>query len=169
MGEPIKIVPYNPDWADTFSRLRDFVAPVLGDTALTIEHVGSTAVPGLAAKPIIDMDVVVASVEKVPVAMERLESLGYRHEGDLGINGREAFRAPEDLPEHHLYVCSADTPELRKHRMFRDYLRSHPDEAKTYAELKMAMADQFAHDREAYTESKSAFINSRLKWAGWDE
>ena len=78
MGEPIKIVPYNPDWEDTFSRLRDFVAPALGDTALTIEHVGSTAVPGLAAKPIIDMDVVVASVEKVPVLVERLESLGYR-------------------------------------------------------------------------------------------
>ena len=66
MGEPIKIVPYNLDWEDTFSRLRDFVAPALGDTALAIEHVGSTAVPGLAAKPIIDMDVVVASVEKVP-------------------------------------------------------------------------------------------------------
>jgi GrpB-like predicted nucleotidyltransferase (UPF0157 family) len=169
MGEPIKIVPYNPDWADTFSRLRDLVAPALGHIALTMEHVGSTSVSGLVAKPIIDIDVVVASIENVPTAVERLESLGYRHEGDLGIPGREAFRAPGGLPDHHLYVCSADTPELRKHSMFRDYRRSHPDEAKAYGELKMALADLFTHDREAYTESKSAFVNSRLKQAGWNE
>ena len=145
------------------------MAPALGDIALTIEHVGSTSVPGLAAKPIIDIDVVVASAEDVPAAVERLESLGYRHEGDLGIPGREAFSAPEDLPAHHVYVCSADTPALKKHLMFRDYLRSHPDDAKAYAELKMVLADQFAHNREAYTESKSAFVNSRLQRAGRNE
>ena len=168
MGEPIKIVPYNPDWEVTFGLLRDFVAPALGDIVLTVEHVGSTAVPGLAAKPIIDMDVVVASVEDVPRAVHRLESLGYRPEGDLGIAGREAFRAPNGLPEHHLYVCVVDNPELRRHILFRDYLRNHPKEAKVYAELKMALAEQFIDAREAYTHGKSEFVNSCLKWANWD-
>lgn len=72
----------------------------------------------------------------------------YRHEGDLGIQGRETFRAPEGVPEHHVYVCPADSFTLRQHLIFRDYLRSHPDEAKTYGELKMALAGQFVHDRE---------------------
>lgn len=169
MGKPVTIVPYNPDWVDTCNRLRDFVAPTLSDLAVTIDHVGSTAVPGLAAKPIIDIDVVVVSTENVPAAVNRLESLGYHHEGDLGIPGRDAFRAPEGLPEHHLYVWAAASSELRRHRMFRDYLRSHPDEAKTYQELKVALADQFTHDRETYTESKSEFINSRLKRPGWNK
>jgi len=115
-----------------------------------------------------DIDVVVASAENVPAAVERLASLGYWHEGDLGIEGREAFTAPAGLAEHHLYVLAVDTPELTRHRMFRDYLRSHPDEVQAYAELKRDLADQFAHDREAYTEGKGAFVNSRLNRAGWN-
>lgn len=88
----------------------------------------------------------------------------YRHEGDLGIQGRETFRAPEGVPEHHVYVCPADSFTLRQHLIFRDYLRSHPDEAKTYGELKMALAGQFVHDRE-----QKCVVNSRLKLAGWNE
>lgn len=92
------------------------VLDALGEElALAVEHVGSTAVPGLAAKPVVDIDAVVPSAEDVPLAVERLERAGYRHEGDLGIPGREAFEPPADAPWHHLYVLAADSEELRRH------------------------------------------------------
>ncbi len=84
MGAGLKVVEYNPCWIQTFEELREFVLPVLSDIIITIEHVGSTSVPGLAAKPIIDMDVVVSTQEEVHTAIQRLANLGYVHEGDLG-------------------------------------------------------------------------------------
>ncbi|MNV51043.1 dephospho-CoA kinase/protein folding accessory domain-containing protein [compost metagenome] len=93
---------------------------------MTIEHVGSTSVPGLSAKPIIDMDVVVATRDDVKKAIQRLAILGYVHEGDLGAIGREAFIPPNGVPWHHLYVCTIDNAEYKRHIMFRDYLKSHP-------------------------------------------
>lgn len=93
---------------------------VLGDVAMRIEHVGSTSVPGLAAKPILDIDVVIESREKLPAAIERLATLGYEHEGDHNVAGREAFRpgegtTPRTWPAHHLYVCAQDNRELLRH------------------------------------------------------
>ena len=105
MAEPVRIVKYNPSWVSMFEMIRDFVTPVLTDIVLAIEHVGSTSVQGLSAKPIIDMDVVVNSHVEVLIAIQRLGSIGYIHQGDLGISGREAFAPPAGLPEHHLYVC----------------------------------------------------------------
>lgn len=145
--------------------VRGRVAPVLGDLAVAIEHVGSTAVPGLAAKPIIDLDVVVASAEDIPEAIERLARLGYYHQGDLGIPGREAFRSPGGAPEHHLYLCPQDSPELRRHLAFRDYLRSHPEAAEEYAELKRALAQRFPDRRSDYTAGKAAWIAGILSRA----
>lgn len=90
--------------------------------AAAIEHVGSTAVPGLAAKPIIDMDVLLGSATDLPLVIAQLASVGYQHRGDLGVTGREAFRAPpNDLP-HHLYVCPPRSPEYMRHISFRGYL-----------------------------------------------
>src|SRR5262245_12938232 len=122
MPEPVIIVDYDPHWRDLFDELRAPVAAALGDLAIGVEHVGSTAVPGLAAKPIIDMDVVVPSVTDIPEAIERLAILGYVHRGDLGIPGREAFISPAGKARHHLYACPLGTDELRRHRSFRDYL-----------------------------------------------
>jgi len=135
---------------------------------LAVEHVGSTAVPGLAAKPIIDIDVVIRSRDELGEVVAALSGAGYEHQGDLDVPGREAFRrggpdVPRDgtgrvWPPHHLYVCHTDSDELRRHLAFRDFLRTHPDHAKRYAELKRSLAARCADDRETYTEGKSAFV-----------
>jgi GrpB-like predicted nucleotidyltransferase (UPF0157 family) len=134
--------------------------------AVAIEHVGSTAVPGLPAKPIIDIDVVVPSSSDVPEAIARLATIGYVHRGDLGIAGREVFAAPSGTPPHHLYVCPADGAELARHRFFRDYLISHPEIASAYGSLKKAAAEQHRDDRAAYIEAKSEFVAGVLRARG---
>ena len=160
MSEPIIIVDYEPHWSILFQELRIPVADVLGDLALTIEHVGSTSVPGLPAKPIIDMDVVVATAAHIPKVIERLATIGYEYEGDKGIRGREAFVWPPNTPRHHLYVCPRESLALQSHLLFRDYLLKHPDEAHSYACLKRELALKFASDREAYTNAKTVYIQT---------
>lgn len=169
MAEPIRIVEYDPSWVSMFEMIRDFVTPVLTDIVIAIEHVGSTSVPGLSAKPIIDMDVVVSSRAEVLIAIQRLESIGYIHQGDLGISGRETFAQPDGLPPHHLYVCDTNNTELKRHVLFRDYLKSHPEEAKKYDELKQELAQRFRNDRALYTNCKTQFVNERLQLAGWQD
>lgn len=163
MGKPsIVMTEYDPDWPRLFEALRGRLLDALGELAVAVEHVGSTSVPGLAAKPIVDIDAVVPSAGHVPLAVERLERVGYRHEGDLGISDREAFEPPTDAPWHHLYVLPADSEELRRHLTFRDHLRAHPEEASTYAALKREAARRFGGDRRAYTEAKEDFVERVL-------
>ena len=162
--DPVVLVDADPAWRDTFARIRERVAGALGDLALAIEHVGSTAVPGLPAKPIVDVDIVVP-VGGVSAAIERLATLGYVHRGDLGIAGREAFVRPPGTPPHHLYVCARDAPECRRHLLFRDFLRAHPDAALAYADLKRDLARRFRDDRAAYGQAKSAFVEDVLRRA----
>ena len=126
--------------------------------AAAIEHVGSTAVPDLPAKPIIDIDVLLASETMLPTAVERLASLGYIHQGNLGIAEREAFLAPANDPPHHLYVCPPCSAEFRRHMAFRDYLCAHPKDAKIYGDLKITLAERFREDRSAYNNAKSEFV-----------
>ena len=145
--------------------LRSRVAPALGEIAAAIEHVGSTSVPGLAAKPIIDIDVLLAAREGLPTVIARLAALGYAHEGDLGIAGREAFRHAPDLPIHNLYVCTPDCTEYRRHVAFRDWMRAHKDDAKAYGALKFRLAEQFRNDRDGYGIAKSEFVESILRQA----
>jgi GrpB-like predicted nucleotidyltransferase (UPF0157 family) len=170
---PVVIVPYDPAWPLIFEGLRDVYASALGRLALAIEHVGSTAVPGLAAKPIIDVDVVIPSRDVLSEVIRRLATLGYRHQGDLGVPGREAFtregvdEVPRDgtgrrWPAHHLYICASDGDELRRHLQFRDWLRTHPVSAAEYGRLKAHLAHIDREDREGYTEAKTAFINAAL-------
>ena len=162
-AEPVVVVPYDPAWPATFALLRDRVAPVLGPLAVGIEHVGSTAVAGLDAKPIVDIDVVIRHADDVPAVATRLATLGYTHLGDLGIIGREAFRATPDLPRHHLYVCAAGAITLQAHLSLRDALRADPELAAEYAALKRGLAERHREDRDAYSEGKSAFIASVLR------
>lgn len=162
MTGPIIIEEYNPFWPQQFETLRSRIAPIVGPLATQIEHVGSTAVPGLAAKPIIDVDILLRSSADLPRAIERLYSLGYLHQGDLGIPGREAFRAPaHDFP-HHLYVCLPEYGEFARHIAFRDYLRAHPEDAKAYARLKRELEKKSRTDRAAYTEAKTEFVTAIL-------
>ena len=165
------MVEHDPNWPRAFETLRTRVAAALGDLVVAIEHVGSTSVPGLAAKPIVDLDVVVRTAANVPTAIERLATIGYVHLGDLGIPGREAFNRPSDatdgspLPAHNLYVCAADGEELRRHLVFRDYLRCHPEAVSEYAAIKRQGARLFPGDRDAYQEHKDATVRDILRRA----
>jgi GrpB-like predicted nucleotidyltransferase (UPF0157 family) len=158
----VLIQDYDSSWPDVFSRLASRVKAALGDLVLTVEHVGSTAVPGLAAKPIIDLDVVVPSPTDLPEAIRLLRRLGYIHEGNLGVAGREAFRFPPGEPPHHLYVLTGGATELRRHLAFRDALRNDEMLRDRYAALKRALAEAHHGDRSGYTEAKSAFISATL-------
>lgn len=171
---PIYILEYDPTWAQVFEQMAGVLRAKLGDLALAIEHVGSTSVPGLPAKPIIDLDVVVAEHD-VPLAIEKLQELGYVHRGNRGIEGREAFeRDGLDVPRdgkgtlwmvHHLYICPRNSPELRKHLAFRDYLRSHPESMQEYGRIKRELAARFSNERAAYTDAKTDFIASIMAQA----
>jgi GrpB-like predicted nucleotidyltransferase (UPF0157 family) len=173
-ADPLVVVAYDPTWPTLFAALRATVAAALGDVAVAVEHVGSTAVPGLAAKPIIDLDVAIRDEADLPTASERLALLGYIYQGDKGIPGRAAFAWPPGTPRHHLYVCAQDNQEYRRHLLFRDYLRTHPEVCAAYAALKRDLATRYSTDRVAYTEAKGPFIVATLAeaelWArqiGW--
>jgi GrpB-like predicted nucleotidyltransferase (UPF0157 family) len=153
------IADYDPRWPEQFETLRSRIAAALGDLAITIEHIGSTAVPGLAAKPVIDIDVLMRSDGDLSLVTSKLALLGYDHRGDLGIPGREAFRTPPDDFPHHLYVCPPDSREYRRHIAFRNYLRTHPNDANAYASLKRSLAEKFGDQREAYNQAKSQFVD----------
>jgi len=162
MADRIVIVTYDPHWPAIFAQLRDRIAAALGPLAIRIEHIGSTAVPNLAAKPIVDLDVVIANRDDLPAVIRRLQPLGYHHQGDLGVPGREAFTTPPGTYPHHLYVCAADSAALARHLAFRDLLRADPQTARAYSELKRCLAVQFRHDRAAYTDAKTAFTDAVL-------
>jgi GrpB-like predicted nucleotidyltransferase (UPF0157 family) len=162
---PVVIQDYDPLWPKLFEMLRSRIAAVLERKASAIEHVGSTAVPGLAAKPIIDLDVLLASDSDLEPVIAKLASIGYEHRGDLGVPGREAFRAPLQDCRHHLYVCGPGSVEYQRHIAFRDYLRTHKGDADAYAKLKRELAGRFRDDREAYNEAKAEFVTEILRRA----
>jgi len=156
----IVVVPYNPMWLEMFQQEAARLAGVFGDQLLSIHHVGSTAVPGLAAKPIIDIMPIVRDIEQVDSLNEAMIALGYEPKGELDIPGRRFFVKYNERGErtHHVHAYEADNPEVARHLDFRDYLIAYPNVAAQYAELKQALAKQFRHDRENYTNSKTPFI-----------
>jgi GrpB-like predicted nucleotidyltransferase (UPF0157 family) len=164
----ITIVDYNPKWPGLFEELRRPIERALADIAITIEHVGSTSVPGLAAKPIIDMDVVVAEAD-VAAGISRLAELGYNHQGDLGIPMREAFSCPEGSTPHHLYLCPLNSPALANHVKVRDYLRRNSEAAHGYGDLKKRLAVESGGDIRRYGEAKTAFLVAILRDHGFSE
>jgi len=169
--QTIVVVDYDPDWPAAFERVRSRVWPVVSDIALAVEHVGSTSVPALAAKPVIDISVVVRGKADVPVAIERLATLGYVHRGNLGIEGREAFKNPapslDPLPAHNLYLCPRDSPALLNHLAVRDYLRTHPDAAAEYGDLKKRLAELYPNDIDSYIDGKTDMLLRILRTAGF--
>jgi GrpB-like predicted nucleotidyltransferase (UPF0157 family) len=158
----IEIVDYDEQWPTEFQRLRERLLAALAPLAAQVEHVGSTAVPGLAAKPKLDVGVVV-SAEDVEAAIQRLGAIGFEHQGDLGVPGREALKGPDDGNAYHVYVYAENSEPLRAHLAFRDHLRTHPETASAYAELKRDLAARFVTDRDGYTRAKSAFIQRVLE------
>ena len=165
MPEPVIIVAYDPAWASGFELIRVRLAEALGDFALDILHVGSTSVVGLAAKPIIDIDMVIDDESALPAVIERLATIGYAFEGDLGVPGRYASVAPGELPRHHPYVCVKDHLELKRHVAFRDILRDNPQMAAAYGSLKYELVSHFGCDRDGYSRAKTDFVERALTCA----
>lgn len=160
VANAIIVVDYDPNWPSVYESLRKRIADVLADLTAAIEHVRSTAVPNLAAKPIIDIDVLLKSEEMMPAAIKRLASISYIHLGNLGIADREAFCAPTGDPPHHLYVCPPRSAEFRRHLAFRNYLRTHPADAKIYGDLQWTLAERFRGECPAYLNAKSELVEA---------
>lgn len=159
---------YNPKWKIEFEKIKAELMMVLSDKIISIEHVGSTSVEGLAAKPIIDIDIVIDNnFEEVRIA---LESISYIHEGDLGIHGREAFKYynKEHLMKHHLYVCNKENEELYRHIKFRDYLKVHKVDRDKYSLVKKEMVKKYPEDIELYIDGKEPIILEIHKKCGLD-
>lgn len=164
VSKEIVVVDYDPEWPEWFERARLYVWPAVMNLALRIEHIGSTSVPGLASKPVIDLDVVADDVSQVQPLIGALRALGYRWVGDLGIEGRQAFKAPADagLPPHHLYVVVDGSKAYLDHVLLRDLLRADPEARRQYAELKRANLELAQGDIDVYVAAKASFVAQLL-------
>lgn len=172
----IEVVDYAPTWPTAFEELNTLYQEKLNGLYKTIEHVGSTSVPGLAAKPVLDIDIVVEAGADLTAIVQKLAALGYRHVGNRGIPGREAFKRLDDtVPygagktkwmEHHLYICGEDSTSLKNHLILRNYLRANASALNEYATLKRKLAQAHPTDISAYIEGKSAFIAAILSREG---
>ena len=151
-------------WVNEFQSYAERLKPLLEGLVVGIEHVGSTSVVGLAAKPIIDIDVVISSRVVLGQVLQQLAVAGYEHIGNDGIPGREAFAWPSER-RHHLYVCAVNTHNLHNHLIFRDYLREHSEVAFTYGQLKKKLAERYKRDAESYCEAKTGFIQQTIETA----
>ncbi len=162
MTKRVIVESYNSEWKRDFEDIRSELMAVLEGKVISIEHVGSTSIEGLSAKPIIDIDVVIEDEDAFPAVKAAMESIGYTREGDLGIPGREAFKykGKEHLRKHHLYVCTKDARELKRHISFRDYLRTHPEAVREYSRVKEEGAKLYPYDIDSYIGHKAPFIES---------
>jgi GrpB-like predicted nucleotidyltransferase (UPF0157 family) len=164
--EPVRIEPYDPRWPMRFEEERAALADVIGDwVAGGIHHVGSTAVPGLDAKPVIDILVGVSDLASSRSCFEPLAALGYVYAPYRPSEMHWFCKPDPGHRTHHLHLVPANSERFRAELAFRDHLRSHPEVAADYADLKRGLAARFERDREAYTEAKSAFIRAVLEVA----
>ena len=162
------VLPYDEAWKSDFEKIKNELENAIGDCIIGIEHVGSTSVEGLSAKPCIDIDVIIKDYSIFETVVNRLNAIGYIHEGNLGIPNREAFKYSEKphLQKHHLYVCPQDSEELRRHITFRDFLRSNADAVKKYSEVKETAAKLFPYDIDKYINYKSPCIEELYRQCG---
>jgi GrpB-like predicted nucleotidyltransferase (UPF0157 family) len=164
--EPLRIVPYDPDWPARFEQERAALAAAIGDWAVGgIHHVGSTSVPGLQSKPIIDILVGVRDLEDSRACFERLAGLGYLYAPYRSGEMHWFCKPDPSRRTHHLHLVPSDSPRFRDELAFRDHLREHRDVAREYGALKRGLAQRYEHDREAYTDAKSEFILTTLHQA----
>ncbi len=165
----ITVVDYNPGWAKAFSTEAAQITRILGDNLLQIFHIGSTSVPGLQAKPIIDIMPVVRNLARVDACAAAFEGIGYEVMGEFGMPGRRYMRKGGDNRTHHVHTFQYDnTADILRHLAFRDYLRCRPDICSEYGKLKSRLALQYPSDIEAYGDGKEDFVRQverdALQW-----
>jgi GrpB-like predicted nucleotidyltransferase (UPF0157 family) len=163
--------PWNPRWAARYAHEAERLRLIFGPVLMSVEHLGSTSVPGLAAKPIIDILVTATSLEEVERLTPMMVRAGYAAKGEQGIPGRRYFRKGSNLRHtHHVHVYRHGDPRYQAEILFRDFLRAHAERAKEYQELKQRLALRFRRDPDAYTQGKTEFIKQVLAeaaaWSG---
>lgn len=162
------VAPYDVAWKSAFDEIKTEIEDAIGNLIIGIEHVGSTSVEGMSAKPCIDIDAIIKDYTVFDAVVSELAKIGYIHEGDLGIKDREAFKYSNKshLMKHHLYVCPQNSEELRRHIVFRDFLRINADAVKKYSEVKEIAAKLFPNDIDKYIEYKSPCIEEMYALCG---
>ena len=160
----VQIVPYTPEWATLFQAERTRLQRALGAAAVDIQHIGSTAVPGLAAKPILELAIAVAAEPVIAVCVPHLTALGYTYRGYRGPGEGYFFdQGPEQQLTHYLHMLLIHDPAWRNYLRFRDYLMTHPAARDAYMRLKQELAAQYAEDRAAYSAAKARFVQQILE------
>ena len=161
--DSVRVADYHPAWPCLFEQEKARIVAALAGETLRIEHIGSTAVSGLAAKPILDIAIAVDDLDTAaPRVIAALEALGYTFRGEYGLAGRLYFVRGNPRRTHHLHVVTTGSEHWERWLYFRDCLRADPKMARRYRTLKQALAEQFAGNRPAYTEGKTEFIESVL-------
>jgi GrpB-like predicted nucleotidyltransferase (UPF0157 family) len=163
MPVAVVIVEYNPRWPAMYQEERQSILTATGDLIVAIEHIGSTAVPGLGAKPIIDIMAAVRELVDAERCVEPLKTIGYEYVpeyNDIIPERRYFHKGPPEGRTHHLHVVELTSDFWERHLLFRDFLRLHPEEAQEYYRLKMELSTKYGADREGYTEAKTSFIES---------
>jgi len=154
----VEVVPYDSAWSAMFSEEDARLRQALGEIILDVHHIGSTAIPGMWAKPTIDMVVVVRDIEEVDDHNESMSAIGYVAMGEYGIPGRRFFVKGVDRRTHHVHTFQTGSPEIARHILFRDFMIAHPLEAAEYANLKRGLAAHFKSDIDSYCQGKDSFI-----------
>lgn len=158
MTRKIEVVPYHPIWPDLFEEEAAKIQQTLGENCIIVHHIGSTAVPGLAAKPIIDMIPVVRDIMEVTQALPSMHALGYEAKGEFGILFRRYFQKEDIARTHNVHIFEQGNPEIERHLKFRDWMRTHEDDRNAYGQLKQDLALKYPHDMMAYALGKEGFI-----------
>ncbi len=172
MPMKVEVVPHDPNWQTAFEAESQLVAAALGTNLVVIHHIGSTAIPGIHAKPIIDLLVEVRNIQQVDASQFAMEALGYEGLGEFGIPGRRYFRKEnsQKVRTHHVHIFEENSPHVVRHLAFRDFMKSHPKEAQQYSDLKRGLAQAHPDNIEAYMDGKEAFIKEMerraVDWKG---
>jgi GrpB-like predicted nucleotidyltransferase (UPF0157 family) len=166
----IEVVRYDPAWKAEFIKESKSIYDIMGKEILKIHHIGSTSIPGIVAKSVIDILVEVKNIENIDLYNEGLKNLGYIAKGEYGIENRRFFLKGLYNRTHHIHVFETGNSEIKRHTNFRDYMIEHPEESKQYGELKKELAIKFRYDNEGYCNGKDTFIKEIDKKAyEWDK
>lgn len=158
----VEVVPHNPAWCKDFETESKQIASAMGENLVAIHHIGSTAIPTIYAKPILDFLIEVQDIRQTDQQAETMAKLGYEALGEFGLPGRRYFRknrSPE-IRTHNVHTYQVGSPEITRHLAFRDYLLAHPEVAQQYSDLKRQLAQQYPQDIERYMDGKDGFIKA---------
>lgn len=156
----VEVVPHNPNWQNEFEAEARQIAAAMGETLVNIHHIGSTAIRGIYAKPVIDMLVEVRDISEVDARSSAMELLGYEVMGEFCISGRRYFRKDNQagIRTHQIHTFKADSPQVKRHLAFRDFMNAHAEEAQKYSELKRKLAAEHTQNMDGYIDGKDGFI-----------